>query len=91
MTGNPYELASSITAQPSVVQHRPATARPVGVSILAVLYCIGVCPLIGGQFVMFAKLQAMAESLYAVGIPLVLLIMDAMCLAVLTNASGVRM
>ncbi len=71
--------------------HRGTATRPVGVSILAVLHLIGGILLFGAQFLLFANLQAMGESLRSIGIPPVLLIIGVMFLAVLAIASGVGM
>lgn len=91
MTDNPYESPSSMTTELPVEPRRGTTPRPGGISILAVLHFIGGILLFGTQFLLFANLQAMEESLHAIGIPPVLLIIGVMFLAVLAIASGVGM
>jgi hypothetical protein len=80
-----------MTTESPVKPRRGTTPRPVGISILAVLHFIGGILLFGSQFLLFANLQAMEESLRAIGIPPVLLIIGVMFLAVLAIASGVGM
>jgi hypothetical protein len=91
MSHNPYQSPSSSTPQPAVEPERGATDRPVGVSILAVLHIGGGILLFGAQFLLFANLAAIGESLRSIGIPPLLLIIGVMFLAVLTIASGVGM
>lgn len=93
MTVNPYDSPLSVAATTNVQphdRHRP-TARPTGVSILAALHLVGGGLLFGVQFLMFANLEAMEESLRSIGIPPVLLIVGVMFLAILAIASGVGM
>ena len=91
MTDNPYDSPLSLTTKTSVEPPRRQTARPVGVSILSVLHFIGGVLLFGAQFLMFANLGAMEESLRSIGIPPALVIIGVMFLAILMIASGVGM
>jgi len=91
VTDNPYGSPSSITPRPTREPRRGTATRPVGVSILAVLHLIGGVLLFGAQFLLFANLQAMDESLRSIGIPPALLVIGVMFLAILTIASGVGM
>lgn len=91
MKDNPYDSSSTIGQQPITRDHRVTTARPVGISILAALHFVGGIILFGGQFLLFANLQAMEDSLRSVGMPPALLIAGVMFLAVLATASGVGM
>ncbi|EMI47185.1 putative membrane protein [Rhodopirellula sp. SWK7] len=93
VTKNPYDsplFASVSTSGASENAPRP-TERPVGVSVLAVLHILGGLVLFGVQFLMFARLDSMEESLRAMGIPPVLVIVGVMFLSVLTIASGIGM
>ncbi len=91
MTNNPYDSPLSNASEPIAAPYDPTIPRPVGVSILAVLHFIGGILLFGVQFLMFANLNAMEESLRTIGIPPALLIVAVMFLAALAIASGVGM
>ncbi len=91
VTENPYDSPSSVTTKPVVEPHRKTTTRPVGVSILAALHLVGGVLLFGAQFLVFANLEAIEESLRVIGISPVLLIIGATFLALLSIASGVGM
>ena len=91
MANNPYDSPIPGATDPIAAPHVPAVPRPVGVSILAVLHFVGGILLFGVQFLMFANLNAMEESLRTIGIPPALLIVAVMFLAVLAVASGVGM
>lgn len=91
MADNPYSSPSSVTPRATIEPHRATATRPVGVSILAVLHFIGGILLFGAQFLLFANLRAMDESLRSFGIPPALLIIGVMFLAILAIASAVGM
>jgi len=95
VTDNPYDSPSSPTTKtsvkPSVKPNGRETARPVGLSILAILHVINGVLLFGTQFPMFTNLQEMEGSLRSIGIPQVLPIVDVMLMAILAIASGVGM
>ena len=91
MQDNPFEPPLSTATEQSGTPIEKPRARPVGISILAVLHVIGGIGLFGVQFLMFANLQTMEETLRTIGIPPILLIVGVMFLAILAIASGVGM
>lgn len=66
-------------------------ARPLGVTILAFLHCIGGVLLIGAQLLFLANLSRVAEELDKIGFHPLLLILGVLLLAGLGLASGIGM
>lgn len=91
MIDNQPDPPSPPSTKTGVEPKRTTTPRPTGISILAILLIVGGIVAFGAQFLLFANLEALEESLRSVGIPPVLVVIGAMFLTILSLASGVGM
>jgi hypothetical protein len=88
---NPYQAPLAFGPPPAAANADGTLPRPVGVSILAVLHVLFGVLLVGAQFLMLARLSAMEDSLRAIGMPPMLLLIGVLFLSVLAIASGIGM
>ncbi|WP_425396633.1 hypothetical protein [Aeoliella sp.] len=91
MTENPYQPPASAPSSATDESQRETMARPVGVTILAILHFIGGVVLLIAQFLLFTNLETIGGNLRFVGVSPLLLVIGLMFLAILTIASGVGM
>lgn len=89
MTDNPYEAPVIVPIETESVPRRRPQARPVGVSVLAVLYGLGGIFLCLAQLNLMTNAEALESALRGRGIPLLLLVVGVVFLVLLSFSAAI--